>query len=137
MATTAHVSRPTSSIVPLWFGRLHSWWFIGQVAANVVAAWFIIRLVSEMDWAELGLGLLLGQGFLLSVWLALGGLPNIARFVSVFLVTLAGSLAVSDQRWIIWNWVDCIEHTSQVFIICFFLLVDNLFSTILLYFAMS
>lgn len=123
MATTALVSRPTSTIVPLWFGRLHSWWFIGQVVANLVAAWFIIRLVSEMDWAELGLGLLLGQGFLLSVWLALGGLPNIARFVSVFLVTLAGALVVSDQRWIIWNWADWIEHTSQVFIICFFMVL--------------
>ena len=57
-----------------------------------------------MDWAELGLGLLLGQGFLLSVWLALGGLPNVIRFISVLLVTLAGALAVGDERWTIPNW---------------------------------
>lgn len=123
MATVAIASRPVSSLLPLWFGRMHSWWFVGQVATNVVAAWFIIRLVSEMNWAELGLGLLLGQGFLLSVWLALGGLPNIARFISVLLVTLAGALAVSDQRWTIWNWEDWIVHSSQVFIICFFMVL--------------
>ncbi|MGI8978914.1 MAG: hypothetical protein ACR2FY_06790 [Pirellulaceae bacterium] len=123
MASAAIASRPVTSLLPPWFGRLHSWWFVGQVAANVVAAWLIIRLVSEMNWAELGLGLLLGQGFLLSVWLALGGLPNIARFVSVLLVTLAGALAVSDQHWTIWNWEDWIVHSSQVFIICFFMVL--------------
>ena len=123
MATAAAASLPRPSLFPLWLSRLHSWWFIGQVGANLVAAWFIVRLVSEMDWAELGLGLLLGQGFLLSVWLALGGLPNVVRFVSVFLVTLAGALAVSDQRWTIWNWEEGMERTSQVFIVCFFMVL--------------
>ena len=123
MMVSALIPRPTNSLLPLWFSRLHSWWFIGQVAANLVAAWFIIRLVSEMDWAELGLGLLLGQGFLLSVWLALGGLPNVVRFISVLLVTLAGALAVGDEHWSIPNLADWLEQTRQVFIVCFFMIL--------------
>src|SRR5436190_15104735 len=109
MVTPTFNPRRSTFRLPLWFTRLHSWWFVGQVAANLIASWFIIRLVSEMDWAELGLGLLIGQGFLLSVWLALGGLGNIPRFVSVLLVTLAGALAVGDQRWSISNWAAWLE----------------------------
>lgn len=123
MASALVSSHQASRTFPLWLSRLHSWWFIGQVVANVVAAWFIIRLVSEMDWAELGLGLLVGQGFLLSAWLALGGLPNVARFISVLMVTLAGALAVGDQRWAIPNWAEWLEQTSQVFIVCFFMVL--------------
>ena len=127
MSSAAIAPHPAASLplsrTPLWFWRLHSWWFVGQVVANIVAAWFIIRLVSEMDWAELGLGLLLGQGFLLSVWLALGGLPNVARFLSVLLVTLAGALAVSDQRWTIVNWEAWLEQATQIFIVCFFMVL--------------
>jgi hypothetical protein len=123
MMVTVLVPRPASSLLPLWFSRLHSWWFIGQVAANLIAAWFIIRLVSEMDWAELGLGLLLGQGFLLSVWLALGGLPNVVRFISVLLVTLAGALAVGYQSSTNPDFASSVEQTTQVFIICFFMVL--------------
>jgi len=123
MTFAAVASRPVSSRLPLWFSRLHSWWFIAQVGVNLVASWFIIRLVSEMDWAELGLGLLLGQGFLLSVWLALGGLPNVVRFVSVLLVTLAGAIAVSDQSSMNPNFASWVEQSSQVFIICFFMVL--------------
>ncbi|MFN0020226.1 MAG: hypothetical protein ACKVP0_18345 [Pirellulaceae bacterium] len=130
MVTTILASRRTASRLPLWFTRLHSWWFIAQVAVNLVASWFIIRLVSEMDWAELGLGLLLGQGFLLSVWLALGGLLNVVRFVSVLLVTLAGALAVSDQSPMNPNFASWVEQSSQVFIICFFMVM--LFHALLL-----
>src|SRR5437764_15156492 len=103
---------PSASITPAWLWRLHSWWFAAQVVANVIAAGLFIRLVGEMDWAELGLGLLLGQGFLLSVWLSLGGLPNLARFMSVFLVTLASALAVSDQAWTRPSWDGCLERAS-------------------------
>ncbi|MBC7854328.1 MAG: hypothetical protein IAF94_12920 [Pirellulaceae bacterium] len=123
MATAAATSRSAPFRLPLWLGRLHSWWFMGQVSANLVAAWFIIRLVSEMDWAELGLGLLVGQGFLLSAWLALGGLPNVVRFISVLLVTLAGALAVADQGWYIPNLESWLEQASQVFIVCFFMVL--------------
>ncbi len=123
MMATAITPRPRHSPFPLWFRRLHSWWFVAQVAANVIAAWFIIRLVGEMDWAELGLGLLLGQGFLLSVWLALGGLPNVARFISVLLVTMAGALAVSDQSSLNPNFASWVEQFSQVFIICLFMVL--------------
>lgn len=123
MVTPTFNSRRATSRLPLWLSRPHSWWFIGQVAANLVATWFIIRLVGEMDWAELGLGLLIGQGFLLSVWLALGGLGNIARFVSVLLVTLAGALAAGDQRWSIPNWMVWLEQSTQVFIVSFFMVL--------------
>ena len=47
--------------VPLWSKRVHSWWFAGQVVANLIAAWLIMRLVWEMEWAELGLGALVGR----------------------------------------------------------------------------
>lgn len=114
---------PSASITPAWLWRLHSWWFAAQVGANVIAAGLFIGLVREMDWAELGLGLLLGQGFLLSVWLSLGGLPNVARFVSVFLVTLASALAVSDQAWANPSWEEWMEHASQIFIVCFFMVL--------------
>ena len=120
---TAITPRPRHSPFPLWFSRLHSWWFIAQVAANLIASWFIIRLVGEMDWAELGLGLLMGQGFLLSVWLALGGLPNVARFVSVLLVTMEAALAVSDQSSMNPNFASWVEQFSQVFIVCLFMVL--------------
>jgi hypothetical protein len=123
MVTAAIASRPRHSLLPLWTRRIHSWWFVGQVAANLVAAWLIIRLVEEMDWAELGLGLLLGQGFLLSVWLALGGLSNVARFVCVLVVTLAGALAVSDQSPVNPSFSSWVEQASQVFIVSFFMVM--------------
>jgi hypothetical protein len=123
MASALVSSHHATRTFPLWLSRLHSWWFLGQVVANVVAAWFIIRLVGEMDWAELGLGLLLGQGFLLSVWLALGGLPNVARFIGVLVVTLAGALAVGDQSSINPNFASWVEQASQVFIVCFFMVL--------------
>src|SRR5689334_2855626 len=112
MMVSALIPRPTSYLLPPWFSRLHSWWFAGQVAANLIAAWFMIRLVSGMDWAELGLGLLTGQGFLLSVWLALGGLPNVIRFISVLLVTLAGALAVSYQTTTNPDFASSVEQSS-------------------------
>jgi hypothetical protein len=120
MASAAGASRPVSSRLPVWFSRLHSWWFVGQVLANLVASWFFIRLVSGMDWPELGLGLLLGQGFLLSAWLALGGLPNVLRFACVFLVTLVAPLGLSDQGQSFGQWAEWVDQTSQIFIICFF-----------------
>lgn len=123
MVTAAIASRPRHSLLPLWTRRFHSWWFLAQVAANLVAAWFIIRLVVEMESAELGLGLLIGQGFLLSVWLALGGLNNVLRFVSVLVVTLAGALAVGDQQWSISNWMEWLEQSTQVFIVSFFMVL--------------
>ncbi|MCE9525476.1 MAG: hypothetical protein K8R36_05430 [Planctomycetales bacterium] len=120
MAFAAVASRPVSSRLPLWLSRFHSWWFALQVLANLVAAWFIIKLVSGMDWSELGLGLLLGQGFLLSAWLALGGLPNVLRFASVFLVTLIAALGLSDHGQSFGGWEEWVDQTSQIFIICFF-----------------
>ena len=123
MVTATLPSRKSLAQFPLWLTRLHSWWFIGQVAANLLAAWFIIRLVSQMNWSELGLGLLVGQGFLLSVWLALGGLPNVMRFVSVFVVTLTAALALSDQGLTLWKWEEWADQTSQIFIICFFMVL--------------
>jgi len=116
-------SQALLSHLPLYLKRFHSWWFAGQVLANVAAAWFFIRLIVEMEWDELGMGLLVGQSFLLSLWLALGGLPNVTRFVSVFLVTLASALAISDQAWIESNLDEWIEQAQQIFIVCFFMVL--------------
>jgi hypothetical protein len=102
---------------------VHSWWFAGQVVANLIAAWLIMRLVWEMEWAELGLGALVGQGFLLSVWLALGGLPNIARFLAVFFVTIFGALAVGDQQGYDSIYESWVEMVVPVFIVCFFMVL--------------
>ena len=64
-----------------------------------------------------------GTGISAQCLLALGGLPNVARFISVLLVTLAGALAVSDQRWTNPNWAAWLEHASQIFIVCFFMVL--------------
>lgn len=120
---TIIASRRATSRFPLWFSRLHSWWFIAQVGANLIATWFIVRLMFDGDWPDLGIGLLLGQGFLLSLWLALGGLPNVARFVSVLLVTLIAALAVGDQSSMNPNFASWVEQASQIFIVCFFMVL--------------
>ena len=120
---TINASRRATLRFPLWLSRLHSWWFAGQVLVNLVAAWFIIRMVSDTDWTELGIGLLLGQGFLLSVWLALGGLSNVARFVSVLLVTLTAALAIGHQAETHPNLASWLVQSSEVFIVCFFMVL--------------
>lgn len=123
MATATVALQPATSRWPLWLSRLHSWWFMAQVGANLIATWFIVRLMFDGDWPDMGIGLLLGQGFLLSLWLALGGLPNVARFVSVLLVTLIAALAVGDQSSMNPNFASWVEQASQVFIVCFFMVL--------------
>lgn len=108
---------------PAWLWRVHTWWFAGQVLANVMAAGLITRLIGEPKWGELGLGLLLGQGFLLSVWLALGGLPNVARFISVSFITLASGLVVGHEASSLTQWEDWILQATQIFIVCFFMVL--------------
>lgn len=124
MAAATVLSPPATRIIPLWLCRFHSWWFASQVLVNLAAAVFIIRLIRDNgSLTEFGLGLLLGQGFLLSLWLALGGLPNVARFIGVSCVTLAGGLAVSDYEKAATNWGNWVFETGEIFIVCLFIVL--------------
>lgn len=80
---------------PDWRKQSHSWFLAGLVAANVAAVYLLLKLLGDDDSlpAIAYYGVLLGQLFLMGVWLALGGLHFALRLLAIAASTSAGAFA--------------------------------------------
>lgn len=80
---------------PDWRWQRHTWFLFGLSVANVAIDWLAGRLVDGASSATEGLvvGVLLGQLFLMGLWMALGGLHVAARFGVIAATTICGTAA--------------------------------------------
>lgn len=80
---------------PDWRQQPHSWFLAGLVVANValINLWFKAADDGAGILALAGYGMLLGQLFLMAIWLSYGGLPVAARFLAVAAAPTAGAAA--------------------------------------------
>ncbi|HEV3022406.1 MAG TPA: hypothetical protein VGX76_08055 [Pirellulales bacterium] len=100
----------TATTSPKWWTKEYTLLLAVLAVANVASDWLAFRsLESGQIVVELVTGYCLAQLFLMSFWLALGGLHFAARFVVVTLLTGAGTLAAysgitssqNDTLWIL------------------------------------
>ena len=92
-AAAIETSAASYAARPDWRGQPHTWFLIGLTAANVAIDWLAGRVVDVAPSLPDGLviGVLLGQLFLMGLWVALGGLHVAARFVAVAATTIFGT----------------------------------------------
>jgi hypothetical protein len=99
----------TATASPKWWTKEYTVFLALLAVANVGSDWLAFRLLeSRPIVVELVTGYCLAQLFLMSFWLALGGLHFVARFIVVTLLTGAGTLAAyqgnsnpgDDTMWI-------------------------------------
>jgi hypothetical protein len=96
---------PVPAATPRWWRRGHSYAFVAVATVELGLTWGVVRWAEQVAMGPTPLqslimaamiGFLLAQCFLLGLWAALGGLPTIARWLIVGLVSTVGSLAVAD-----------------------------------------
>lgn len=81
-----------AAITPDWRERPHSRFLAGLVVANIAIDCLLSNVVSDGQ-VYFQYGMLLGQLFLMGLWLAFGGLHVAARVLAVTLTTAVGTLA--------------------------------------------
>ncbi len=81
-----------ATTTPDWRERPHSRFLVGLFVANIAIDCLMSNLVSDGQTLFL-YGMLLGQLFLMGLWLALGGLHVAARVLAVALTTTVGTMA--------------------------------------------
>ena len=90
---TPAVEAPTR---PNWREQPYTWFLAGLIVANVALDALFVKVIESQDsmFAVAGYGMLLGQIFLMGLWLAYGGLHFLARLLAVAASTAAGTAVV-------------------------------------------
>ena len=81
---------------PNWREQPYTWFLAGLVVTNVALDALFFKVIEGEDstFAVGGYGMLLGQLFLMGLWLAYGGLHFVARLLAVAASTAAGTAVV-------------------------------------------